>query len=103
MCACIFDKLHLHVYTAHCSYGSQASHWVLACCGCLWACLLLSGILQCKAILVKTAWNMDTPHKVSWLPKVMLRLVTCCRKHELEENMLMNLQKKTWTHGLTLK
>lgn len=25
------------------------------------------------------------------------------RKHELEENMLMNLQKKTWTHGLTLK
>ena len=26
-----------------------------------------------------------------------------CRKHELEENMLMNLQKKTWTHGLTLK
>ncbi|KAK9812979.1 hypothetical protein WJX72_006767 [[Myrmecia] bisecta] len=25
------------------------------------------------------------------------------RKNELEERMLMNLQKKTWTHGLTLK
>ena len=25
------------------------------------------------------------------------------RKNELEEKMLMNLQKKTWTHGLTLK
>lgn len=29
--------------------------------------------------------------------------MSICRKHELEENMLMNLQKKTWTHGLTLK
>ena len=28
----------------------------------------------------------------------------CCgRKNELEERMLMNLQKKTWTHGLTLQ
>jgi hypothetical protein len=25
------------------------------------------------------------------------------RKNELEERMLMNLQKKTWTHGLNLK
>ena len=25
------------------------------------------------------------------------------RKNELEEKMLMNLQKKTWTHGLTLR
>ncbi len=25
------------------------------------------------------------------------------RKNELEERMLMNLQKKAWTHGLTLK
>ena len=25
------------------------------------------------------------------------------RKNELEERMLMNLQKKTWTHGLTLQ
>lgn len=32
-----------------------------------------------------------------------LLCVGTCRKHELEENMLMNLQKKTWTHGLTLK
>ena len=27
----------------------------------------------------------------------------CCRKNELEEQMLMNLQKKTWTAGLTLR
>lgn len=25
------------------------------------------------------------------------------RKNQLEEKMLMNLQKKTWTHGLTLR
>jgi hypothetical protein len=25
------------------------------------------------------------------------------RKNELEERMLMNLQKKAWTHGLTLR
>lgn len=30
-------------------------------------------------------------------------LLLPCRKHELEENMLMNLQKKSWTHGLTLR
>jgi hypothetical protein len=67
--------------------------------------LSLSEILQCKAILLKTAWNTDTHNKVSGMPKLMLRLMlrSCCRKHELEENMLMNLQKKTWTHGLTLK
>lgn len=26
-----------------------------------------------------------------------------CRKNDLEESMLMNLQKKTWTQGLTLR
>lgn len=25
------------------------------------------------------------------------------RKNDLEERMLMNLQKKAWTHGLSLK
>jgi hypothetical protein len=27
----------------------------------------------------------------------------CCRKNELEELMLLNLSKKTWTEGLLLQ
>ena len=33
----------------------------------------------------------------------MVMLYVWCRKNELEETMLMNLQKKTWTEGLTLR